>query len=58
MKKTYINPKMNISVFEAENVVTASGATDEVTAAEYIVQNQTAIFGEENVSKLKKVIVF
>lgn len=27
MKKTFVNPEMNISLFDMENVVTASGET-------------------------------
>jgi hypothetical protein len=28
MKKTFVNPEMNISLFDMENVVTASGTPD------------------------------
>lgn len=51
MKKNYNNPKMNISLFEKEDIVTGSDVTAEKTGYELAEQRLT----EKNVTNIIKM---
>ena len=49
MKKTFVNPEMNISLFEMENILTVSGG-ENMTAAEGALN--TAGANSANITKI------
>jgi hypothetical protein len=52
MKKTFVNPEMNISLFDMENVVTTSGTTPVVPASTNLKDAQDALKGANGITTI------
>jgi hypothetical protein len=53
MKKTFVNPEMNISLFDMENVVTTSGTeTPVVPASTNLKDAQNALNGANGITTI------